>query len=45
MDIQKFFDEIDHELMLKAMTHILKEKWVKMYMEQWLAMPIMRKDV
>jgi len=45
MDIQKFFDEIDHELMLKAMTYVLKAKWVKMYMERWLAMPIMRKDV
>ena len=45
MDIQKFFDEIDHELMLKAMTYILKAKWVKMYMERWLAMPIMRKEV
>jgi group II intron reverse transcriptase/maturase len=44
MDIQKFFDEIDHELMLKAVTHVLKEKWVKMYVERWLQMPVMKKD-
>ncbi len=44
MDIQKFFDEIDHELMLKAVTHVLEEKWVKMYVERWLSMPIMKKD-
>jgi RNA-directed DNA polymerase len=44
MDIQKFFDEIDHELMLKAVTHVMEEKWVKMYVERWLQMPIMKKD-
>jgi RNA-directed DNA polymerase len=44
MDIQKFFDEIDHELMLKAVTHVLEEKWVKMYVERWLKMPIKKKD-
>jgi len=44
MDIQKFFDEIDHELMLKAVTHVLKEKWVKMYVERWLKMPIKKND-
>lgn len=44
MDIQKFFDEIDHELMLKAVTHVMDEKWVKMYVERWLQMPIMKKD-
>jgi group II intron reverse transcriptase/maturase len=44
MDIKKFFDEIDHELMLKAVTHVMDEKWVKMYVERWLQMPIMKKE-
>jgi len=44
MDIQKFFDEIDHELMLKAVMHVIEEKWVKMYVERWLQMPIEKKD-
>jgi RNA-directed DNA polymerase len=44
MDIQKFFDEIDHELMLKAVTHVIEEKWVMMYVERWLKMPVEKKD-
>lgn len=44
MDISKFFDEIDHELMLKAVTHVMDEKWVKMYVERWLQMPIQKRD-
>jgi RNA-directed DNA polymerase len=44
MDIRKFFDEIDHELMLKAVEHVMEEKWVRMYVERWLKMPIQKKD-
>lgn len=44
MDIEKFFDEIDHELMLKAVAHVLEEKWVRMYVERWLKMPIAKLD-
>lgn len=40
MDIKSFFDEIDHELMLKAVSHVIEEKWVKMYVERWLKMPV-----
>lgn len=41
MDISKFFDEIDHELMLKAVEHIMpEEKWVRMYVKRWLEMPV-----
>ena len=35
MDISKFFDEIDHALMIKAVEHVMEEKWVKMYVERW----------
>lgn len=44
MDISKFFDEMDHELVLKATKHVLEEKWVKLYVERWLKMPIQKKD-
>jgi RNA-directed DNA polymerase len=44
MDISKFFDEIDHELMLRAVTHVMEERWVKMYIERWLQMPVQLKD-
>lgn len=44
MDISKFFDEIDHELMLKAVEAMLPERWVSMYVERWLKMPISKAD-
>ncbi len=44
MDIEKFFDRIDHELMLKAVTQVIEEKWVKMYVERWLKMPVEKRD-
>ena len=44
MDISKFFDEMDHELVLKAVEHVMDEKWVKFYVERWLQMPIQKKD-
>jgi len=41
MDISKFFDEVDHELMLKAVAHIIPdESWVLMYVKRWLEMPV-----
>lgn len=44
MDISKFFDEMDHELVLKATEYVMDEKWVKLYVERWLKMPIQKKD-
>jgi len=44
MDISKFFDEMDHELVLKATEYVMDEKWVKLYVERWLKMPVQKKD-
>jgi RNA-directed DNA polymerase len=44
MDISKFFDEVDHELILKAVSHVMEEQWVLMYVERWLKMPVQKKD-
>lgn len=44
MDIAGFFDEIDHEVMLKAVEHVMEEKWVKMYVSRWLEMPVQTAD-
>jgi len=44
MDISKFFDEIDHELMLKAVQAMLPEKWVSTYVQRWLEMPVVKMD-
>jgi group II intron reverse transcriptase/maturase len=43
MDISNFFDEIDHELMLKAVEHIMPEDarwWVMIYVKRWLETPV-----
>jgi group II intron reverse transcriptase/maturase len=44
LDISKFFDEIDHELMLKAVEAMMEEKWVKMYVQRWLEMKVKHID-
>jgi group II intron reverse transcriptase/maturase len=44
MDISKFFDEIDHGLMLKAVAAMLPEKWLSVYVQRWLEMPVMKTD-
>ena len=38
IDISKFFDEIDQELMMKAVEEMMEEKWVRMYVKRWLEM-------
>jgi RNA-directed DNA polymerase len=43
LDISKFFDEISHELMLKAVNHVIEDKWVSMYVKRWLEMKIVNK--
>lgn len=40
MDIKGFFDEVSHELLRKALTKHVSEKWVLMYITRWLESPI-----
>ena len=44
LDIHRFFDTIDHELMMKAVAHYCKDKWVLLYVSRWLKAGIMSKD-
>lgn len=44
MDIKSFFDEVDHELLLKALDCHVEEKWVKMYITRWLEVPSQTQD-
>ncbi|MFH1846566.1 MAG: group II intron reverse transcriptase/maturase [Candidatus Omnitrophota bacterium] len=39
LDISKFFDTIDHELLMRAIRHQKPEKWVILYVERWLKAP------
>lgn len=39
LDIKGLFDNIDHELLMKAVEKHVKEKWVRLYIERWLVTP------
>ncbi len=40
LDIKNFFDDIDHEKLLKALSKHVEEKWVLRYIERWLKAPL-----
>lgn len=40
MDIKNFFDEVDHERLMLALSVHVEETWVKMYVKRWLEAPI-----
>ncbi len=39
MDIKGFFDNIPHDLMLRAVKKHVKDDWVMLYVERWLKAP------
>lgn len=39
LDIKGFFDNISHELMMRAVRKHAQEKWVVLYIERWLKAP------
>ena len=44
IDIKGFFDNIDHELLLKALRKHTDCRWVLLYIERWLRVPAMLED-
>jgi group II intron reverse transcriptase/maturase len=44
LDIRGFFDNLDHDLVLKAVGHHTDQRWVLLYVERWLKAPIQRPD-
>ena len=40
MDIKGFFDNIPHDLMMKAVKKHTQEQWVLLYVERWLKAPV-----
>lgn len=44
LDIEGFFDNLDHELLMQALQRHTTEKWVLMYVERWLKAPIEHAD-
>jgi RNA-directed DNA polymerase len=39
LDIKGFFDNLDHDLMMRAVKKHAKEKWIELYIERWLKAP------
>jgi RNA-directed DNA polymerase len=44
LDISKFFDTIDHGLLLKALKRHITCPWALMYVQRWLTAPYMTED-
>jgi RNA-directed DNA polymerase len=44
LDIKGFFDNIDHNLVMKAVKRHTQEKWVILYIERWLKAPAQREN-
>lgn len=44
MDIKGFFDNINHDLIMKALDNVEAEKWVILYCKRWLEMPVQKQD-
>jgi RNA-directed DNA polymerase len=44
LDVQKFFDEVPWDLVVKAVRAVTDCRWVLLYVERWLAAPLERPD-
>jgi RNA-directed DNA polymerase len=44
LDVQKFFDEVPWDLVLRAVRAVTDCRWVLLYVERWLAAPLARPD-
>jgi retron-type reverse transcriptase len=44
LDVAKFFDSVDHDLMIKAVEANTAQKWVVLYVRRWLTAPMQMPD-
>lgn len=44
MDIKGFFDNINHELLMLAVSKHVPDKWIRRYIERWLKAPVQHRD-
>jgi RNA-directed DNA polymerase len=44
LDIEKFFDSLDHSLVLKSVAANTDQKWVLLYVKRWLKAPLQMPD-
>ncbi len=40
LDIKGFFDNLDHDLVMKAVCHHTSLPWVRLYVQRWLKAPV-----
>lgn len=44
LDIKAFFDNLDHDIVMKLVKRHTQEKWIILYVERWLKAPMQRQD-
>ncbi len=44
LDIQSFFDNLNHELLMKAVKVHSDSKWINLYIQRWLKAPLEKQD-
>lgn len=44
VDIKGFFDNIPHDLLMKAVLRHTESKWILLYIERWLKAPVQQTD-
>jgi RNA-directed DNA polymerase len=44
LDVQKFFDEVPWDLVVRAVVTVTDARWVLLYVKRWLAAPLMHPD-
>jgi len=44
LDIQGFFDNLDHDLVLKAVEHHTDQRWIVLYVQRWLTAGLQHPD-
>jgi len=44
LDIRSFFDSIDHDLLLRAVSKHTEVAWVLLYVRRWLVAPLQKED-
>lgn len=44
LDIRAFFDSVDHDLVLQAVARHTDQRWILLYVERWLKVPLQHAD-
>ncbi len=44
LDVKGFFDNLDHELLMRAVRHHTDVPWVILYVQRWLGAPVQHAD-